>query len=78
LTIEPGVEAPHVGRLDLSLQFADTQRRGYGVIGVSVVPDWDNLSGDTRSKIPSRFAYYQPIQGQWGDPPTGRPSVSSP
>ena len=68
LTIDPGVPPPRVGRLDLSLQFADSQRRGYGVLGVSVTPDWDNLpDGPERRMIDPRFAQYAPIQAQWGE-----------
>jgi hypothetical protein len=68
LTIDPGVPPPRVGRLDLSLQFKDNQRPGYGVLGVSVLPDWDNLpDGPQRAMIDARFARYAPIEAQWGE-----------
>jgi hypothetical protein len=77
LMIDPEVPPPRVGRVDLSLQFADSQHRGYGVLSVSVYPDWDNLPEGAAQSISSRFAYYSPVQAQWGDPPTGQPTVSS-
>jgi hypothetical protein len=77
LRIDPGVSAPSVGRLDLSLQFEDDQHRGYGVLSVGVTPDWDHLSQDVASGIPSRFAYYSPLEGYWGDRRSGAPMVSA-
>jgi hypothetical protein len=75
LTIDPGVPVQHVGRVDLSLQFADSQHRGYGVLSVSVYPDWDNLPEDSGLMIEPRFAHYNPIQAQWGDAPSGSASA---
>jgi hypothetical protein len=78
LVIDPGAPPPRLGRLDLSLQFADSQRRGYGVLSVNVTPDWDNLAEDARPGVLGRYAYYAPLEGQWGDVPSGgKPNVSS-
>lgn len=43
LTLDPHVSKPRVGRLDRSLQIADAHHPGFGVLNVSVAPDWDNL-----------------------------------
>lgn len=79
LTIEPEVPVAHVGRIDLSLQFADSEHRAYGVLAISVFPDWDNLPEDERYMVDPRFAYYAPIEARWGDYPfPDAPTVSSP
>jgi len=74
LTLEPDVPTPWIGRVDLSLQFADSQRREYGVVGVSVVPDWGNLTARERPSIPGR-AHYSPVAVQWGAVPFGSPTT---
>jgi hypothetical protein len=76
LKIDPAVRAQHVGRVDLSLQFADATHTGYGVLAVSVTPDWEHLPEDYGSEVLGPFAYYAPIEGQWGDPPSGAPTIS--
>lgn len=75
LKIDPDVPPPHVGRLDLSLQFADSQHRGFGALSVGVTPDWDNLSDDARSAVTGPLAYYAPLEAQWGDYPFGEPGT---
>jgi hypothetical protein len=78
LTIDPGVPVAHVGRVYLSLQFADSQHRAYGVLAIGVFPDWDNLTDSERSMVDRRFAYYTPIEASWGDYPfDATPTVSS-
>jgi hypothetical protein len=67
LMIDPDVPPPRVGRIELSLQFADSSHRAYGVLSVSVFPDWDNLPQGAGRNIPSRFARYAPIEARWGD-----------
>lgn len=69
LKIDPRAPVSTVGQLDLSLQFEDDERKGYGVLSVSVYPDWENLSQDGRSSAVGRYAYYSPIEAQWGDAP---------
>jgi hypothetical protein len=76
LHIDPHVRAQHVGWVDLSLQFADETHPGYGVLGVSVAPDWENLPEDYGSEVLGPFAYYAPIEARWGDAPSGAPTVS--
>lgn len=78
LTIDPEVPVAHVGRVDLSLQFADSTHRAYGVLAISVFPDWDNLTEEERFMVESRFALYSPIEARWGDYPfADAPTVSA-
>lgn len=78
LKIDPAVRAPHIGWVDLSLQFGDETHPNWGVLGVSVTPDWDNLPEDYGSEVLGPFAYYAPIEGRWGEFPFGeRPIVSA-
>jgi hypothetical protein len=60
----PAVPEPRVGRLDLSLQFANGGSEEYGVIGISVCPDWDALPEDHAS-IPSELSRYAPLEAHW-------------
>jgi hypothetical protein len=76
LQLDPSVPVPHVGRLDLSLQFADSEHRGFGVLSVSVTPDWDNLPEGAGPRVAGPLAYYSPLEGQWGEPPSDAPIVS--
>jgi hypothetical protein len=73
LKLDANVPAPYVGRVDLSVQFADTMRIGYGVLNLSITADADDEPVARGPRLT-----YQPIEARWGDPPTKGAAMVTP
>jgi len=73
LQLDPSFPEPQIGLLNLSLDFDDEATFQYGVIGIDIWRDLEQLREDDSGldyvELRALCAHYQPLQGRWGSPP---------
>jgi hypothetical protein len=76
LQLDPAIAEPRLGVLDLSLQYTAKGELEYGVIDISIYPDWDNLP-DGGPTPTADVSQYRPLQGRWDTPPPEAPKTGA-